>query len=182
MAKRAPRGEQTKSESVTARLNPKIKFGLEMLARQQRRSVSAVLETLLEKALTDAKPDLDVDQLWHPSEGIRVLKLYRSPGGRGLLTYEEARALEFLPLVLDAQARSDVEAVAAGMTATSEQSVSLLALETLWPQLKSLAAQTGGFEQSQVEGLRRIALVQRDFLQGRIDEEAFRDQFPVIKE
>ena len=68
------------------------------------------------------------------------------------------------------------------MLATSEQSVSLLALETLWPQLKSLAAQTGDVEQRQVEGLRRIALVQRDFLQGRIDEEAFRDQFPVIKD
>lgn len=182
MAKRAPRGEQTKSESVTARLNPKLKFGLELLARQQRRSVSAVLETLLEKTLAEAKTEIDVDQLWHPSEGMRVLKLHHSPAGKGLLTYEESRALELLPLVLDDQARKDLDAIASGMTGTADQSTSLLALETLWPQLKSLAALSGPVGQEQVEGLRKIALLQRDFLQGRIDREEFRGQFPVVSD
>lgn len=180
MAKRAPRGEQTKSESVTARLNPKLKFGLELLARQQRRSVSAVLETLLEKTLAEAKTEMDVDQLWHPSEGMRALKLLHSPVGKGLLTYEESRALELLPLVLDEPARKDLEAIASGMATTAQQSTSLVALETLWPQLKSLAVMTGPVGPDQVEGLKRIAMLQRDFLKGLIDSEEFRGQFPIL--
>jgi hypothetical protein len=50
MAKRKPAGEQAKGLTLTIRISPKSKFVMELLARKQRRTVSAVIEWLAMQA------------------------------------------------------------------------------------------------------------------------------------
>lgn len=83
---RKPAGS-TKGDSLTIRIRPRVKFGLELLARMQRRSISDVVETLVIKGATDAfvqltPPDGDseiptnlIDQLWAPTEAERLVNM-----------------------------------------------------------------------------------------------------------
>ena len=54
MAKRKPAGEQAKGLTLTIRISPKSKFVMELLARKQRRTVSAVIEWLAMQAADEA--------------------------------------------------------------------------------------------------------------------------------
>jgi hypothetical protein len=47
MAKRAPKGEASKGETITVRLSPQMKWALEILARIERRTLSGVVEDAL---------------------------------------------------------------------------------------------------------------------------------------
>ncbi|MBY0404184.1 MAG: hypothetical protein K2X66_09815, partial [Cyanobacteria bacterium] len=61
MAKKASKGSQTKAEALTLRVNPKIKYGLELLARKQHRTLSSVMEWAIDKALKDKKDGLCIN-------------------------------------------------------------------------------------------------------------------------
>jgi hypothetical protein len=93
---RKAKGE-TKGEVVTLRLTRRTRYGLELLARQQRRPLSSVAEWAFhevfkiesiapsfgeEKTLKEA-----VDDLWDPLEPDRLVKLAQKYPS--LLTYED---------------------------------------------------------------------------------------------
>ncbi len=105
VAKKATKGLQTKVESITVRINPKMKYGLELLSRKQHRTISAVVEWAIDNALRDPKSgfinesayydrvsgkesNFLLDVLWHVNEVERFIQLvFREE--LGLLTYEE---------------------------------------------------------------------------------------------
>jgi hypothetical protein len=90
---------QTKAESITVRVSPKLKFGLELLSRKQHRTLSSVVEWALEKAMQDKIEGLwankkyseekvyILDEVWDIDEPDRLVNLaFEFPN---LLTYEE---------------------------------------------------------------------------------------------
>lgn len=95
---RKPAGS-TKGDSLTIRIRPRVKFGLELLARKQRRSISDVVETLVIKGTAEAfaqplPPGADseiptnlIDHLWAPTESERLVNMaHLLPD---LMNYEE---------------------------------------------------------------------------------------------
>ena len=90
MAKKAPPNTQTKVETLTIRVSPKMKFGLELLARKQHRNLTSVADWALYKALKDPVEGLSeglLEEVWDPYEPDRLVKLaLKCPE---LLTYEE---------------------------------------------------------------------------------------------
>lgn len=89
--------ENTKAESMNVRLNPRTKFGLELLARHQHRSLSSVVdwvlaETLRTEEMPSPKGDRTVHaviaQTWDPHEADRLVLL--ALWDTALLTYEES--------------------------------------------------------------------------------------------
>src|SRR5262249_33543146 len=103
MEKRArgrPRGGGSKlnrTETVTIRLDPRLRYLAEIAGRAQRRTVSSVMEWAFEKALehimlnegTSSQIDLDLASalLWDPDEADRLAKL--ALYFPQLLTYDE---------------------------------------------------------------------------------------------
>lgn len=121
MARKATRGEQTKGETITVRLSPKMKFGLELLARKQHRTISGVVEWAIARALESDElgqaktettasqsikgPDGEgvpftitymplLERLWAPHESERILNL--SKHAPNLLSFEEEVILRIL--------------------------------------------------------------------------------------
>ncbi len=81
---RKPLPADQKPEQLTVRLSPKVKFGLELLARAQRRSLSSAMEWAVLRGLhtyevTDAGHVLGdvLDALWPPDSEIRMLENLR---------------------------------------------------------------------------------------------------------
>lgn len=75
-AKRVGKGNQEKTASMTVRLDPKLKYGLEILARKQYRNLSSLVEWSLNKALSDPEDGLpDLDKIWDVYEADRLVKL-----------------------------------------------------------------------------------------------------------
>lgn len=177
MAKRAERGEQTKSESLTIRLSPKTKFGLDVLARHQRRTASAVLEVLLEAELKNVADEVDVNRLWHPSEAIRAIRMQINPVYRYLVTYEEAKALGALPMIISQNVLEVLIRIATSDSYSPEQSTLLLAVDLVWKPLKTLMSKISGdpVEQDLIH-LKRIADGCRQFLDGQLAPEDFAAQ------
>lgn len=62
MARKATTTASGKTESLTVRLDPKIRYGLELLARKQRRTLSSVVEWALHKAIYDKTEGLYDEQ------------------------------------------------------------------------------------------------------------------------
>ena len=174
MAKRAQRGEQSRSESITTRLHPQLKFGLELLARQQHRSASAVLETLLEKALAEQE-GLDLDWLWHPCEGIRALRMQKSPIASQLLSYEERVALEYLPLFFSEHDHQELLKISDYGTRTPRQVMLISFLDAIWPSFKSLVSKPGGMTEEDSEKLHDLCVLQWAYSEGRIDYNRLED-------
>lgn len=97
-----PRGAETKrrSEVVTVRLDPKLKYLTELAARRHRRTLSSYIEWAIEESLKRVYPDDDTSEfkssiadaasaLWDVDEPDRFAKLaLRYPD---LLDYEEQR-------------------------------------------------------------------------------------------
>lgn len=79
-------GKLSRSEIIQARLSPRMKFAAEIIARNERRTLSSLIETLFENAMqeywVDAEDDLGemcplsevVHELWHSNEAIRFVK------------------------------------------------------------------------------------------------------------
>ena len=76
-----------KSEVVTLRLDPKTRFGLELLSRKQYRTLSSVVEWSINKTLKGTNGILDLDNIWDVYESDRLVKtaLYQP----NLLNYDE---------------------------------------------------------------------------------------------
>jgi len=77
-----------KSEIVTLRLDPKTKFGLELLSRKQYRTLSSVVEWAINDALRNEEEGIgDLDAIWDIDDADRLIKLalYKP----NLLNYEE---------------------------------------------------------------------------------------------
>ena len=86
MAARAKKGTRTTRESLTLRFDPKTRFGLELLARKQHRTVSAVVEWAVGMALNHpseglmfrwgkGEAELLLDRVWDVSEPDRLIRL-----------------------------------------------------------------------------------------------------------
>lgn len=88
-----------KSEVITIRVNPKAKFGLELMARIHNRSVAQTLEMAIFRLMADpydtrqlgyieGRPDENIiDVLWSPHRGQRLLKMVLDY--HHLLSYDE---------------------------------------------------------------------------------------------
>lgn len=107
MAEFPPKASKTKTsaskgEAVNIRVNPKTRFGLELLSRKQHRTLTSVIEWAVELALTDpnnglwhnksrgtfvVEPDFILEKVWDPSESDRFIKL--AVHYPYLLSYEE---------------------------------------------------------------------------------------------
>ena len=101
MARKKIQHNQTKAESITVRLDPKIRYGLELLARKQRRNLSSVVEWALQKAINEPEDGLIetnlntgikynlLYELWDVEESDRLLKM--AMWKHELRTFEEER-------------------------------------------------------------------------------------------
>lgn len=86
---------QNKAESITVRINPKLKYGLELLSRKQHRTISSVVEWAIERAIQDSQEGLwsrnveenILDHVWDIDESDRLANLAIS--SPTLLSYEE---------------------------------------------------------------------------------------------
>ena len=110
MAKRRPAGEQAKGLTLTIRISPKTKFIMELLARKQRRTVSAVIEWLAMRAAEDTfavedqifadgemhtvKSSFLLDELWNADEIIRFINLFNIYPE--LMTYDEELIIDVI--------------------------------------------------------------------------------------
>lgn len=88
VARAKAKGLEGKTESITMRLSPKLKFGLELLARQRQQPVSVIATELFEAAIREqltwqspisvqpgGRPISLLDHVWDPLEPDRLLKL-----------------------------------------------------------------------------------------------------------
>lgn len=97
--------DQTKSENINVRVTPKSRFGIELLARKQRRNLSNVVEWVLQKAMNNPNEGLFelapngnthnlLDILWNVDEFDRLY--YMATFQEDLLTYEEERLIKLI--------------------------------------------------------------------------------------
>ena len=98
---RKKRDPAAKSTVVTVRLDPRMRYGLDLLARKRLRTMTSVIEWALSRAIEDkenglfgppsndpsGKPQNLLDEVWDPDESDRFVKLaLREPR---LLRFEE---------------------------------------------------------------------------------------------
>ena len=81
-----------KSNSLTVRLEPKLRYGLELLARKQRRNLSGVVEWALLCQINSKDDGIDLEKLWDVDEVGRINCL--SKYAPELLTFEERKYLK----------------------------------------------------------------------------------------
>ncbi len=105
MGRKANTAGQVKAESITVRLDPKIRYGLELLARKQRRTLSSVVEWALQQAIywpegglieqgNDGKPVDLLTALWDVEEADR---LYLMASIRpNWMSFEEERLVKLI--------------------------------------------------------------------------------------
>lgn len=92
-------GETSTTVSVGIRIDPKIKFALDIMGRMQKRSLTAVVEWAISQAITQQAIDHNgtslstvLDKIWSTDESVRLLKLaFHMPEA---LTYDELRIWE----------------------------------------------------------------------------------------
>lgn len=86
-----------KTETLTLRLDPKMKFAIELLARDQKRTLAGVIEWAVQKALNGqevttgtGKGTLQqlVDRVWSPDDLERII--YLGAYAEHLLNHEES--------------------------------------------------------------------------------------------
>jgi hypothetical protein len=102
-SKKASGGKLSRSETVTVRLDPKLRYLAELAARKQRRTLSSFIEWAIEDSLNrveiyqgsgyNSDPSLtvhdEINKLWDVDEADRFCKLAMSYPE--LLTHEEQR-------------------------------------------------------------------------------------------
>jgi len=113
MAKKSKKGEVLRSETLTVRLTPKIKYGLELQARKQHRTLAGVVEWAIERGLNDEVDGLTkkitvesdsgnvegrnynlLEYVWDPNEAKRLCLL--GTFAPELMTYEEQKIWAFI--------------------------------------------------------------------------------------
>lgn len=94
-AKKKGGGKLSRSEVVTVRLDPKLRFAAELAARKQRRTLSSFVEWAVEEAIKkvftgDSQTiEMIVSRIWDVEDADRFVKLaLDSPE---LLTFDEER-------------------------------------------------------------------------------------------
>ena len=107
MAKKSKVGTTTKSDVITVRLSPKLKYGLELLARKQHRPLSSVVSRAIEQSINDPEaglykntskglkikePKQMLDILWDVHPADRLVKL--ATHWPELMTYEEEKRVK----------------------------------------------------------------------------------------
>lgn len=134
--KRAPgrpkKAEADKPEQFSVRLPPKLKFGLELLARAQHRSLSQVVEWAVQMGMNSYEVGRNFESLtdlltsaWaYPEEGRRLLEVYRT--APALLSFEDAAACELIDRAadlgdLEEHLRLEYRAAASGDELQSDQ-------------------------------------------------------------
>lgn len=93
------KGETSTTVSVGIRIDPKIKFALDMMGRMQKRSLTAVIEWAISNAIAQQLykgPDETfadvIDKVWSTDESTRFVKMaFFMPDS---LTYDELRLWE----------------------------------------------------------------------------------------
>lgn len=92
-------GETSTTVAVGIRIDPKIKFALDIMGRLQKRSLTAVIEWAISNAIAQQSLDFDggtlssvLDKVWSTDESARLAKLaIHMPEA---LTYDELRIWE----------------------------------------------------------------------------------------
>lgn len=92
--------KNTTSVNMTLRLDPRSKYLIDLLARQQKRTITGVIEWAVERAGTEAIFDNDrgisflevIDSLWSTDESVRLANL--ALARPDLLDYDELRIWE----------------------------------------------------------------------------------------
>jgi hypothetical protein len=80
---RETRGKLLRTELITVRLEPQVRFWVDLACRLQRRTVSHFVEDLIKRGLKDimvresasALPTFAQQNLWHPVEADRFVKV-----------------------------------------------------------------------------------------------------------
>jgi len=92
---RKPKGEVTRSETLAIRLDPRTRYMLELASRIQHRTLSSVVEWMVNNSLKDIPIDDERSlasaqaDLWDIDESDRLVKLaFKYPG---LLSFEEQK-------------------------------------------------------------------------------------------
>lgn len=102
-------GETATTVSVGVRIDPKIKFALDIMGRLQKRSLTAVIEWAISQAIAqqDVKfngPSVSefLDDIWSTDESLRFINMcFAAPE---VLTYDELRVwdtIKFSPFFWD---------------------------------------------------------------------------------
>lgn len=105
MAKNKPNQGARKTETLTLRLDPKVKMMIELISRIRRQSITGVIESAIEEIASNTDTPFSVDgrtrssdvstmmrDLWSTDESERFINLcYHCPA---LMTYEEQRIWE----------------------------------------------------------------------------------------
>ena len=87
------RSTKGRSDSLTIRIQPKLRYGLVLLARKQRRNLSGVVEWALHCSI-HGDDGLDLEKLWACDDKTRIKNLEKH--APNLLTFEEQVYLEEL--------------------------------------------------------------------------------------
>ena len=96
-----------KSDVITVRLNPKLKYGLELLSRKQHRNISSLVTWAIEQAINDPEdglykkmdkglkvedPKQMLDVIWNFDPADRLVKL--ATHWPELMTYEQEKLIK----------------------------------------------------------------------------------------
>lgn len=82
--------KKANGETISVRLDPRLKYMCDMAARAQRRTLSSFVEWALQQALNKFEEDnFSVDELWAVDEAERMIKL--GTLAPQLLTFEEQK-------------------------------------------------------------------------------------------
>jgi hypothetical protein len=127
-------GKLARSETVTVRLDPKLRYLAELGARKQRRTLSSFIEWAVDQALGEVRLGewtiaFEADELWDVEEADRFVQL--ALHHRDLLTFEEQQLWKALN---SSQLLSPAEPLEAGFNVKLEMHV-LPVLRDFWPEL-----------------------------------------------
>lgn len=126
------KGETSTTVSVGIRIDPKIKFALDIMGRLQKRSLTAVIEWAISNAIAQetvgphAESMADViSNVWSTDESTRfVLQCFHLPQS---LTYDELRVWETI--------RSSAEFWSRGSSVKTVNTIDLVMLREHWSEL-----------------------------------------------
>jgi predicted HicB family RNase H-like nuclease len=68
-------GKLSRSEVVTVRLDPRLRYTAELVARKERRTVSSFIESAVEQAVNKVFTKTAIDKVWDTDETVRFIKL-----------------------------------------------------------------------------------------------------------
>lgn len=165
MATKKKSQASSKTDALSIRIDPRLRYGLELLSRVQRRSVTGVVEWAIENALRTEQVDplseysstfaQAVTSTWSPNEPERLQNLAKNYPD--LMTYEESRLWRVL---------AETEPLRAGTGSRSTLLMSVVNQQ--WEKLKPLLQEAA--ERPVLVGLTEEALKA-----GGVDPDPFPD-------